>query len=145
MRITFKNILGIAGSWIPLKLIRGITGFRDIHPSYHAVSDEDLPHLKHLYEVKSIKRFLKDLDYYLAKYEPVSMSDWYESSLGREKLKKPAVVLSFDDGLREIFDVVLPILTSKGVPATFFVNPSFIDNNELFYKYKASLVLDRLE
>ncbi len=145
MRITFKNILGITGSWIPLKLIRSITGFRDIFPFYHAVSDEDLPHLKHLYAVKTKKRFIKDLEYFLSKYEPVSMSDWYESSLGRRKLNKPAIVLSFDDGLREVNDVIVPILISKGVPATFFINPSFIDNKKLFYKYKASMIIDRLE
>lgn len=145
MRITFKNVLGITGSWIPLKLIRSISGFRDIFPFYHAVSDEDLPHLKHLYAVKTKKRFIKDLDYYLSKYEPVSMSDWYESSLGRKKLNKPAMVLSFDDGLREVCDIIVPILISKGVPATFFINPSFIGNKKLFYKYKASLIIDRLE
>jgi peptidoglycan/xylan/chitin deacetylase (PgdA/CDA1 family) len=145
MRVAFKNILGVAGGWIPLKLIRGITGMRDIFPFYHAVSDEDLPHLKHLYTVKTQKRFIMDLDYFLSRYEPVSMSDWYEFSLGRKKLNKPAMVLSFDDGLRQVNDVIVPILTSKGVPATFFINPSFVDNKKLFYKYKASLIIDRLE
>ena len=41
--------------------------------------------------------------------------------------------------------MIVPILNGKGVPATFFINPSFVDNKKLFYKYKASLIIDRLE
>ena len=145
MRVVVKNILGFAGIWIPLKGVRGLTGYRDIFPFYHAVSDDDMPHVKYMYRVKTVKQFTRDLDYCLSKFEAINTSDWYESLLGRKKSGKPAMVLSFDDGLREMHDVVAPLLIRKGVPATFFINPAFIDNNQLFYKYKASLIIDRLE
>ena len=145
MRTAVKNILGITGSWIPLVFVRYVTKFRDILPFYHVVSDGDMPHVKHFYRVKSVEQFIRDLDYLLSKYEPVSMTDWYEYSTGRKMLAKPVMVLSFDDGLKEIHDIIVPVLAEKGIPATFFINPSFIDNKRLFYKYKASLIIDRLE
>jgi peptidoglycan/xylan/chitin deacetylase (PgdA/CDA1 family) len=53
--------------------------------------------------------------------------------------------LSFDDGLKECSEIIAPVLIKKGVPATFFVNPGFIDNQRLFHKYKASLILGKLK
>jgi peptidoglycan/xylan/chitin deacetylase (PgdA/CDA1 family) len=41
--------------------------------------------------------------------------------------------------------VVAPLLYQKGVPAAFFVNSRFIDNTELFYRFKAALLLERLK
>jgi peptidoglycan/xylan/chitin deacetylase (PgdA/CDA1 family) len=73
------------------------------------------------------------------------MGDWHAHALGRKPLLKPSMILSFDDGLREVYDIIAPILVEKGIPATFFINPEFIDNKGLFFKYKANLVIDRLE
>ena len=53
--------------------------------------------------------------------------------------------LSFDDGLRGIFDIAAPILLKKGIPATVFLNADFVDNNDLFFRYKAALILDHLK
>ena len=50
--------------------------------------------------------------------------------------------LSFDDGMRECYDVIYPILKQKGIQAAFFINPPFVDNKELFYKHKISLLID---
>lgn len=52
--------------------------------------------------------------------------------------------MSFDDGLKECAETIAPLLLKKGIPATFFVNPGFVDNQRLFHKYKASLILGRL-
>jgi len=40
-------------------------------------------------------------------------------------------------------DTVAPILLKRGIPATFFVNSAFIDNRELCYLNKASLLVAR--
>ena len=32
----------------------------------------------------------------------------------------------------------------KGIPATFFINSQFVDNQDLFFRYKASLLVDHL-
>jgi peptidoglycan/xylan/chitin deacetylase (PgdA/CDA1 family) len=53
--------------------------------------------------------------------------------------------LSFDDGLSGLYDTVAPELLKRKIPAAFFINTDFIDNRDLFFRYKASLILDRLE
>ncbi len=116
---------------------------RCIFPLYHCVSDEKLPHISHLYRVRTQKEFIADLDFLLQHYQPVSMQTILEQP---EQLhQKNAFHLTFDDGLRQMYDVVIPILEKKGIPATFFINPSFLDNKALFYRFKISLLLDLLQ
>lgn len=118
-------------------------GFRAFLPFYHAVAEEAPLHLKHLYPVRTPKQFEADLDELLSYFEPVGMEDILE---GKEAANgKMPMHLSFDDGLVECYEVIMPILLKKGIPATFFLNNDFIDNRGLFYRYKVSLLVDRLE
>ncbi len=109
------------------------------HPFYHVVSDEDLPHILN-YNYRNVAQFKLELDLYLTHFRPVSLAELISNPLTEEKVFH----LSFDDGLRECADVIAPILLEKGIPATFFVNPAFIDNRALFHKYKASLILRKM-
>ncbi len=43
-----------------------------------------------------------------------------------EPLPPRAVVLTFDDGYRDMLDVAVPTLARTGLPATFFLVPSFL-------------------
>jgi peptidoglycan/xylan/chitin deacetylase (PgdA/CDA1 family) len=52
--------------------------------------------------------------------------------------------LSFDDGLSEIYHTIAPILMEKGIPATFFLNTDFIDNKDLFYRLKTSILIEKI-
>jgi len=108
-------------------------------PFYHVVSNEKLPHILN-YNYRNIAQFEKELDFYLQHFNPVSLADLCAKMNSREKIFH----LSFDDGLKECAEIIAPILLKKGVPATFFVNPGFIDNQKLFHRYKASLILTRL-
>ena len=51
--------------------------------------------------------------------------------------------ITFDDGLRELYDIVAPILLRRNIPATFFINTDFIDNHDLFYRFKTSILVER--
>ncbi|MEX0985859.1 MAG: polysaccharide deacetylase family protein [Bacteroidales bacterium] len=115
-----------------------------VFPFYHAVSQNELSHLKHLYKLRTPEQFEKDLDYMLKFFNPVKMSEFLSGKIPVDPHRIP-MVLSFDDGLIQCYEVVMPILISKGVPATFFVNNAFIDNKALFYRFKISLLMERLE
>lgn len=112
-------------------------------PAYRAVSNEDLPHLKHMMDYKNVKQFRQDLDYLLQHFELVTWSEFKEVQQGKLRRRKIAM-LTFDDGLREFYDVILPILEEKGVYALQFVNPAFIDNRDMMFRCKASLITDRI-
>jgi hypothetical protein len=59
-------------------------------------------------------------------------------------LKHPVFHLSFDDGLKECATVIAPILKSRGIPATFFINTGFTGNREIFFRFKVSLLLEKI-
>lgn len=129
---------------IPLSWLMALTRQRVFHPFYHTVSDRELPHIKHLYQIRNTATFEQDLDFLLSQFDAVSVDD-YIAHLGGEKcFTKPAFVLSFDDGLSDFYDTIAPILLRKGVPAICFLNSDFIDNKALFYRYKVSLIIERL-
>ena len=113
-------------------------------PLYHAVSDIVIPHLKHLYTIRSVKEFIADIDVLLDIGRAVTLKEIIDYTKGNTEFKTPVFHLTFDDGLREFHDFIAPVLLDKGVPATCFLNSAFIDNKELFYRFKSSLLIERL-
>jgi peptidoglycan/xylan/chitin deacetylase (PgdA/CDA1 family) len=108
------------------------------------VSDEQVPHVKHLYQYRNIRQFTKDLDFFLAHYQPVTLNELLEHLDRKRSLPKRCFHLTFDDGFREMHDVVAPILRAKGVPATFFLTTGFIDNLDMAHHNKLSLLVEHL-
>jgi peptidoglycan/xylan/chitin deacetylase (PgdA/CDA1 family) len=51
------------------------------------------------------------------------------------------VHLTFDDGYKNIKDIVLPYLASKGIPFTVFVSTNHIESRERFYTYRLRCAL----
>ena len=125
---------------IPLNVLIKGAGQRNIYPFYHAVSDEEIPHIKHLYKVRTLKEFERDLDFLLKQFTPVDL----HSLITNLSIEKNTFLLSFDDGLREFHDVIAPVLLRKGIPAICFLNSGFIDNKDLFFRYKTSLLMEKL-
>ncbi len=104
-----------------------------------------MPHIKHLFYVKSVREFIDDLEYIGKNYSIVGLTDFYQAAKERFiNIKKPIAHLTFDDGLSECYNVIAPILKSKGIQATFFINSGFIDNKDLFFRFKVSLLIDDL-
>jgi peptidoglycan/xylan/chitin deacetylase (PgdA/CDA1 family) len=64
---------------------------------------------------------------------------------GNMDLPDKSFLLSFDDGHREVVEVIAPILKRRSIPAVFFLNSAFIDNKDMSFRYKASLIIDKLE
>ena len=145
MQAGIKTILGFVGGWIPQSTLINLTGQHFLFPFYHTVSNTPLPHVNQVYSVKSFASFAKDLDYLCKHFQPVGLEELRAFRMGERKASKPSMFLSFDDGLSGIYDIVAPELLKRGIPAAFFINTDFVDNKDLFFRYKASLILDRLE
>lgn len=114
---------------------RDVIGF-----CYHTVSDRQLPHIESLYRCKSVAQFRRDLDFLRRSYRVVRYDD-LESARARSN-GKPFVVITFDDGLVECYDVIRPLLLEYGLPATFFITTEFLDNRRLFYRQKVALCIE---
>lgn len=115
-----------------------------IFPFYHAISDHACPHLKSLYSVQGVKDFEKSIDELLCYMNPLSVEDAI-SNFNNKSFGRPFFHLSFDDGLREAKEIIVPILLKKGIPATFFITSGFTNNKILFHRHKASLIIGNLK
>lgn len=140
-----KNAFYSAAQLLPLAVLKQRRPGSLLLPYHHLVSDAPVPHIKHLYPWKGTKDFEKDLDYLLRRFRPVTLQDVIQSLRTGQSLPSGSFLLTFDDGLREIKDIVAPMLLRKGAPAAFFLNSAFLDNKNLFYKFKLSLIIEHLQ
>src|SRR5262249_43552768 len=101
-------------------------------------------HTRHLYRHRTARQFEADLDVMLQAFSPISLETVVEHLDADVPLPRRSMFLSFDDGLRQQLEIAAPILLRKGVPATFFITRDFVDNATLFYRFKASLLIDAL-
>ncbi len=108
---------------------------------YHTVSDESLPHIKHLYKYKDIEFFMKDLDYLASHYTIISPQDL----LDKKRVPGDSCLITFDDGFTECRDIIAPILLEKGIEAAFFLNSGFIGNKDMYFRNQLSIIIDALE
>jgi len=114
-------------------------------PVYHCVSDENLPHIRNVIQYKNVRQFENDLDEFSKYFQFITWDEFKQFIRGNFRSEKTVALLTFDDGFREFYDVVAPILERKGIYAINFINPAFIDNRDLMFRCKASLIVDRLE
>src|SRR5262249_4344582 len=91
------------------------------------------------------RQFKADMEFFLRFYSPVSLADVICHLDGSCRLPKRCFLPTFDDGFREIYDTVAPILYANGIPAVFFLTTSTVDNRELCYQQKISLLVRALE
>jgi peptidoglycan/xylan/chitin deacetylase (PgdA/CDA1 family) len=125
-------------------LIRA-TGQKLFLPFYHTISDCRLAHIENIYPVRSVELFKKDLETLLLYYKPISISELVQLAEGGKQAEESVFHLTFDDGLKELYTVIAPILEALNIPATFFINTAFVDNKALFYRYKVSLLIERIK
>jgi peptidoglycan/xylan/chitin deacetylase (PgdA/CDA1 family) len=140
-----NNWISATAAIVPVKAWHTLCGSPLILPYYHMVSDEALPHVQPLYQYRTVRQFTDDVDFFLKHYQPVGLSDLLAHVNTGRTLPSPAFLLSFDDGFREMAEIVAPILKSKGVPAVFFVNSAFVNNLELCFLQKIALVIAQLK
>jgi len=122
--------------------VEAIAKINPLIPYYHVVSDEILPHVRHLYHYKSVNQFLKDIEYLGRKFHPIDLSDLLDFVYKGKKIKERSLFMTFDDGYSECATIIAPILYRKGIPAAFFVCPNLIDNKTMYFKNKSSLIVD---
>lgn len=146
MRVVITSNMKTIIKFIPFTLAKNFFGSHKlIIVYYHLVSDRPSPHIKHLYHHKTVKDFIQDLEFLLKRYSPVGLQDVIAWVRGKTNLPENCFLLTFDDGFREIYDVVAPILVAKGIPAAFFITSTFLDNQNLFYRNKASLLVEEMQ
>ena len=145
MRITKKSSISSTYPGIATNVFSGLLSLEKfVSVYYHMVSDDEVPHTKHLISHKNIKQFESDMDYIASRYDMIDLIQLYERILSGKPFKKSTALLTFDDGYKEMYEIVIPILLKKGIPGVFFLNSAFIDNMEMCYLNKKSILLEHI-
>jgi peptidoglycan/xylan/chitin deacetylase (PgdA/CDA1 family) len=131
-----KDILYKASSKRFLKNFKN----QSIFPYYHLVRNNQVAHIENLYQFKNCEQFLNDINILTANYNTINPKDLLDN-----KNLNNNFLLSFDDGLQEVYTVIYPILKKNNVNAIFFINPNFVDNNEGLYKHYISIIISHLK
>lgn len=99
-------------------LRRALRGPRLIVLCYHRV-DED-PGKPALSATPS--EFARQLDWYACRFDVLPLAKVAGYLAGRETLRRDSVALTFDDGYADNYHIVLPLLNSRRLPATYFIS-----------------------
>lgn len=108
---------------------------------YHYVrfSDSEYPNFKNLH----VEDFEKQLDYFEENFGFVAKEDFL-SSLKTGKTPN-GVVLTFDDGLRDHYDYVFPILKRRGLWGIFYITTGVFKRSKILDVHRTHLLLGRFD
>lgn len=113
-------------------------------PHWHILSNTTLPHISGLFQYRNEKQFTDDVDYFLKYYKPISLHNLIQYLDGCGQLPKMCFLPTFDDGFKEVYEIIAPILIRKGVTGVFFLTSAAIDNKVLLYPQRKSLIIQKL-
>lgn len=135
-----RTVLKVCSRLVP-DLYRPPAGL--LLPFAHIVANSAPAHIKHLYAVPSITKFKNDLEFLCREFRPLQLGELEQLTQSRQnKAAHRTFILSFDDGMREVYEVIAPILQKRGLPAIFFLNSATIDNQRLMWRHKVSLLIE---
>lgn len=94
---------------------------------YHRVNDDINMELS----VK-INKFKWQMNYLMRKnYKVISMEEAFQM-IKKKSIYGKYIVLTFDDGYKDIFDNALPILKQLNYPSIHYIVPGYIESNRVF-------------
>ena len=110
--------------------------------NYHYVrpiKDSKFPALKGL----EIKKFINQINFLTKNYNIISAEDLINSILYKVKLPNKACLLTFDDGLKDHYEYVMPELIKKKISGCFFPSAENIIKNNVTETSKIHFILEK--
>ena len=103
---------------LPLILLQRMTGNTAFFPYYHLVSAEAPSFVGKSYPVVTPREFERQLDGLLKHFCPVELLTLVQAAKNNLPIPQKSFHLTVDEGYREIYAVVFPILRRKGIVKT---------------------------
>ena len=129
-------------SWLQRFLIH-VSGnkFRILY--YHMVADK-IPDYYFRNKGVSVEDFKKQIKFYKKYYKFISLDEAIQLHQAGDSLKG-YICLTTDDGFKENYTTIAPILIEEQIPATFFILPEMIDNHKLMWRNKLVVIHNSLK
>jgi peptidoglycan/xylan/chitin deacetylase (PgdA/CDA1 family) len=81
--------------------------------------------------IHSREAFQGQMEMLAKKFRPVPLDEVGRFVKGERELPERAVVVTFDDGYTDNYEMAMPILDRVGIPATFYVTVDCVENRRL--------------
>jgi peptidoglycan/xylan/chitin deacetylase (PgdA/CDA1 family) len=99
---------------------------------YHSVMENPEKHEPHLGgTVHSRNVFRGQMELLARRYLPASLDQVERFVLGEGKLPGRSVVVTFDDGYADNYEIAAPVLNEMGIPATFYATVECVEQRRL--------------
>lgn len=110
----------------------------------HSVLDEDaITDFRPLRKFLALKDFHTNLEFLQQRSTFLSLTQALDILEGKADPVENGIVLTFDDGYMNNFTQALPVLKALGIPATFFVVTSRVENRRPFWFDRVDFALQR--
>lgn len=130
-----KSVKSISG-WYNLKYI--FLNKKIIGILYHSISKEG-NELNHSFNSTSSDIFEEHLIYLKKRFNFIN----YINLSNRDFVLPPnPMILTFDDGYRDNYEVAYPLLIKHNIPAIFFITTNFLDNKEISNSNVLAFLID---
>jgi peptidoglycan/xylan/chitin deacetylase (PgdA/CDA1 family) len=113
-----------------LRLAAGIHGSGAAILMYHSVREDPSSQADSLGEIVHSQRvFQGQMELLASEFHPLSLDELATLLRASEKIPERSVVVTFDDGYRDNFEIAMPILNRIGIAATFYVTVGCVEKS----------------
>jgi len=81
--------------------------------------------------IHSTSAFRAQMELLARDFHPISLGDLVDNLASAKPLARRSVVVTFDDGYADNYEVAMPILNECGIPATFYVTVECLESKKL--------------
>lgn len=134
-------------AWIVNRL-RGALKIKDLTVlGYHRVIDieRDSFHFNPRVVSVSPRQFEEQVKYLDKHFNIVSLDTVVETVLEEKELPENPVIVTFDDGYKDVYQNVYPILKKYSAPATVFISTGYIESGRLFWWDKIAYLINKTD
>ena len=143
--LKYLKIIGLLirlSKLLPLKILNKSHN-EILIPVYHTLATNHVI-TEHLFNSPTKKKFKNDIYFMLKNYRSISLKKIIDLQNGNRSKLKNRFHVTFDDGFADHYYIAMDFLKQNEIDATFFIVKDFLDNKSLFYRNKASLIIDKL-
>ena len=106
-----RGLAGARGQYQPL-----VIGYHRVVEDFEAESTVEMPSM-----LTSVAMFERHLECLARSFRFVSLDEIGDRLLNGLPFTEPVAAITFDDGYQDVYELALPILERKGIPAAMFV------------------------
>jgi len=108
------------------RFVENSEGIIEIHPSVSHLIDD----------------FEQEIKFLKSHFNIVSLDEIVNTLQSKKKFTKPTVAITIDDGFKDNFELLFPVLKEENIPATIFLSTSVIGTTRMnWYDQLASMIL----